>query len=84
MKIQGVQQQWQEFLKAVDPRGRFPDRQRREMRKAFLSGFYAMLVTCIQISEIESDDEGVQTLENIRQECERLIRDMISADSNLN
>lgn len=78
--IKTVQQQWQEFLSAVDPRGRFGRTQKREMRRAFLSGFYSMLVTCKDIAAIDSEDAGAAKMEELYQECESSLRGMIRED----
>lgn len=80
MKIKGVQQQWQEFLKACDPRGRFQATQRREMYRAFLAGFYSMIMTSLAIAEIDSENDGAAELEKLRIECELLGKDMVRGD----
>ena len=80
MNFPGVQQQWQEFIAACDPRGKFSAIQRREMYRAFLGGFYSMLTTCVQIAEIDSEDAGAAMLSQIKDECERLSKELIRGD----
>lgn len=80
MNVETVQQQWQEFLKACDPHNKFHDRQKREMRRGFLSGFYCALQTCRQISEIDCEDAGANVLQTFYVECENSIKEMIRED----
>lgn len=80
MDIKGVQQQWQDFLVACDPKRKFHDRQRREMRRAFLSGYWSMLNTALEIAAIDCEADGAVVLGQQHSECERLIREMLRED----
>lgn len=81
MKIQCVQGQWQEFIAACDPRKQFHDKQQREMRRAFLSGFYCALQTALQVAELSRDD-GATIMQRLYEECETSIKGMIRDDFN--
>jgi hypothetical protein len=64
-----VEKQWLEFERTVMPKNA-PPIQRQEMKRAFYSGAFMLLQHLKHgIEEDTTDDEGVDILESIEQEC---------------
>lgn len=65
-----IQRDWESFAAAVLPPGA-PDVQRREMRRAFFGGAWAMLCEVRRIGDDSvSEEDGVKALDDIAKECE--------------
>lgn len=73
-----IASEWNKFEKAVMPPNA-PAVQRKEMRRAFYAGVWAMFQVAKELGEDSvSEEEGVKTLEEIEAECMEFMKQVRS------
>ena len=70
-----IEQLWREFRARVAPRGA-PEDRRREMRRAFYAGFYALLTELRRMGDAVPDEAGVAQLQAWTGEALAFYRDV--------